>query len=111
MSNYIYRESILEVCVLWEMKVELKKQELGILKIVFVCIMGRHVWHLRTNLPKEIMGFLDFPFHKGTASFVSHSEVLQYLNEYTSHFQLWDCIQVSTHSTTDYTYICICNMI
>ncbi|CAG7825857.1 unnamed protein product [Allacma fusca] len=48
---------------------------------------------LKTNLPKEIMGFLDFPFHKGKTSFVSHEQVNQYLHEYADHFQLRSSIQ------------------
>nr|CAD7395052.1 unnamed protein product [Timema cristinae] len=37
---------------------------------------------LRTNLPKEVMGFLDFPFHPTDQSYVHHSDVLKYLENY-----------------------------
>ncbi|XP_054159671.1 uncharacterized protein LOC128957881 [Oppia nitens] len=48
--------------------------------------------HMRTNLPMEIMAFPDFLI-KYETSFVSHTRVLQYLNEYTKHFQLYQYIR------------------
>ncbi|KAM4675398.1 uncharacterized protein O3C94_008089 [Discoglossus pictus] len=41
---------------------------------------------LRTNLPKEIMAFPDFPFDSSLPSFVHHSEVLRYLEKYADRF-------------------------
>jgi len=43
---------------------------------------------LRTNLPKEVMAFPDFPFKAGGESFLHHTEVLQYLKDYTKHYGL-----------------------
>ncbi|KPP57514.1 flavin-containing monooxygenase FMO GS-OX-like 4-like, partial [Scleropages formosus] len=37
---------------------------------------------LRTNLPKEVMMFPDFPFDPKLPSFLSHRDVLQYLERY-----------------------------
>uniref|UniRef100_A0A3P9M7C0 Flavin-containing monooxygenase n=1 Tax=Oryzias latipes TaxID=8090 RepID=A0A3P9M7C0_ORYLA len=37
---------------------------------------------LRTNLPKEVMMFPDFPFASHLSSFLSHQEVLRYLESY-----------------------------
>ena len=52
----------------------------------------------RTNLPKEVMGFPDFPF-KPTSyngkSFIFHEEVLDYLRKYASEFDLERFISVS----------------
>ncbi|GJQ14554.1 hypothetical protein GpartN1_g6345.t1 [Galdieria partita] len=50
---------------------------------------------LRTNLPKEIMGFLDFPFDDsfGVSSFPSHQVVLSYLMSFCKTFQLFELIR------------------
>lgn len=50
--------------------------------------------HTRTNIPKEVMSFPDFPFAKHLPSFVHHTEVRKYLEQYCDHFRLWDHIQV-----------------
>ncbi|MCL4136105.1 UNVERIFIED_CONTAM: hypothetical protein GTU68_047673, partial [Idotea baltica] len=52
---------------------------------------------LKTNLPKEIMAFPDFPFKEGEKSFIHHTEVLQYLNDYTDHFGLRHLINFEHH--------------
>ncbi|XP_044857527.1 translation initiation factor IF-2-like isoform X2 [Mauremys mutica] len=41
---------------------------------------------LRTNLPKEVMAFPDFPFDPSLPSFLHHSHVLAYLERYADHF-------------------------
>ncbi|XP_063786960.1 uncharacterized protein LOC134936005 [Pseudophryne corroboree] len=43
---------------------------------------------LKTNLPKEIMEFPDFPFDPSLPSFIHHSDVLKYLEEYTDKFSI-----------------------
>mmetsp|Transcript_34250 Transcript_34250/g.71290 ORF Transcript_34250/g.71290 Transcript_34250/m.71290 type:complete len:560 (-) Transcript_34250:334-2013(-) len=50
---------------------------------------------LRTNLPKEIMAFREYPWPAipshdpdGPASFVTHRQVQQYLQDYRQHFDL-----------------------
>ncbi|XAR70436.1 hypothetical protein NMG60_11027283 [Bertholletia excelsa] len=49
---------------------------------------------LRTNLPREVMGFLDFPFvatedsRRDPRRFPGHREVLEYLNDFTDWFGL-----------------------
>ena len=55
--------------------------------------------NLRTNLPKEVMAFPDFPFEENdqaTSSFLHHSEVRQYLEDYSAHFNLERFIQFET---------------
>ena len=47
-----------------------------------------------TNLPVEIMAFPDFPFSKDMPSFVKHTVVHKYLEDYADHFQLRDHIKV-----------------
>ena len=47
----------------------------------------------RTNLPKEVMGLPDFPFDSSLPSFVHHSDVLHYLEQYAEHYQLYQYIQ------------------
>ncbi|XP_059607412.1 senecionine N-oxygenase-like [Phlebotomus argentipes] len=43
---------------------------------------------LKTNLPKEIMGFPDFHMTGGEQSFVTAKEVLDWHHEYADHFDL-----------------------
>ena len=62
----------------------------------------------RTNLPKEIITFPDIYFDPHLASFVSHSDVGNYLLQYTDQFQLMPHIQFNTtivsvtHNDTSY---------
>jgi len=53
---------------------------------------------LRTNLPKEVMAFPDFPFAENTEkrSFIKHRDVLEYLDQYCLHFGLEKYIRFST---------------
>lgn len=51
--------------------------------------------NLKTNLPKEVMAFPDFPFPAKEESFVHHTDVLKYLEDYTSHYQLHQYIKLN----------------
>lgn len=58
---------------------------------------------LRTNLPREVMGFRDYPFvpkedHKGRDSrrFPGHREVLMYLKDFTSEFGIAELVRLET---------------
>lgn len=52
----------------------------------------------RTNEPKEIMNFADWPEIKGiNASSVPHYIFLEYLKNYTDHFQLRPFIKVNLY--------------
>ncbi|XP_072255478.1 uncharacterized protein [Pyxicephalus adspersus] len=51
---------------------------------------------LKTNLPKEIMEFPDFAFDQSLPSFIHHSEVLKYLEEYTDRFSIQPHIKFNT---------------
>lgn len=64
----------------------------------------------RTNIPKEVMSFPDFPFAKHLPSFVHHTEVRKYLEEYCHHFRLWDHIQVQTCLAFFYSYTSLCTL-
>ena len=45
--------------------------------------------NLRTNLPRELMAYRELPWGgDGTNSYVSHSQVQQYLEEYANNFDL-----------------------
>lgn len=48
---------------------------------------------IRTNLPKEIMGFPDYPFPSSSHSFILSDEVLSYLLSYAEHFKLNELIK------------------
>ena len=43
---------------------------------------------LRTNLPKELMGFREFPFRTSDDSYVTHNAVQSYLENYADAFGL-----------------------
>ncbi|GIY52617.1 flavin-containing monooxygenase FMO GS-OX-like 4 [Caerostris darwini] len=50
--------------------------------------------NLRTNLPKEVMAFPDFPFENCDGhSFLHHTEVLHYLEEYAKNYDLYKYIK------------------
>lgn len=52
---------------------------------------------LKTNLPKEVMAFPDFPFGPSHPnSFLHHTEVSDYLQKYARHFGLDDYIRLNT---------------
>ncbi|XP_057677200.1 uncharacterized protein LOC130906676 isoform X2 [Corythoichthys intestinalis] len=51
--------------------------------------------NLRTNLPKEVMMFPDFPFDRQLGSFLSHQEVQRYLEDYCRHYNIRPHIRFS----------------
>lgn len=53
---------------------------------------------LRTNLPREVMGFREFPFRvrKDPRRFPAHHEVLLYLNDFASKFGLVELVRFET---------------
>uniref|UniRef100_A0ACD5WQJ9 Uncharacterized protein n=1 Tax=Avena sativa TaxID=4498 RepID=A0ACD5WQJ9_AVESA len=56
---------------------------------------------LRTNIPRECMGFLDFPFVADESSvdprrYPGHEEVLRYLQEFTRRFDLNGLVRLDT---------------
>ncbi|KAK9873991.1 hypothetical protein WA026_002339 [Henosepilachna vigintioctopunctata] len=55
---------------------------------------------LRTNLPKEVMGFPDFPIPDQEKSYITQEEILDYLNQYVKHFKLENIIRTN-HIVTD----------
>ncbi|KAM3924888.1 uncharacterized protein RB166_008259 [Leptodactylus fuscus] len=57
---------------------------------------------LKTNLPKEIMEFPDFPFDPSLPSFIHHSDVLKYLEEYTDKFSVRPHIKFNTRVVSIY---------
>ncbi|KAI3449101.1 hypothetical protein Pfo_005766 [Paulownia fortunei] len=55
---------------------------------------------LRTNIPRQLMGFLDYPFatrkYGNSRTFPGHEEVLEFLNEFASDFGLIEVIRFRT---------------
>lgn len=55
---------------------------------------------LRTNIPRQLMGFLDCPFatrkYGDSSTFPSHEEVLEFLNEFATDFGLIELIRFKT---------------
>ena len=52
--------------------------------------------NLYTNLPKECMAFPDYPFPSSENSYLHHTQVRQYLENYSNHFNLQKCIKFRT---------------
>uniref|UniRef100_H3A574 Flavin-containing monooxygenase n=1 Tax=Latimeria chalumnae TaxID=7897 RepID=H3A574_LATCH len=52
--------------------------------------------NLRTNLPKEVMAFPGFPFGPHLPSFIHHSDVRRYLEEYAQHYGIGEHIKLFT---------------
>lgn len=52
---------------------------------------------LRTNLPKEVMGFPAVPFPETGKSYISAEEVLQYYQNYADAFDLRKHIKFEHH--------------
>jgi dimethylaniline monooxygenase (N-oxide forming) len=48
---------------------------------------------LRTNLPKEVMGFPDFPIDDQELSYISAEDFLKFLQQYCEKFKLKEIIQ------------------
>ncbi|XP_062558931.1 uncharacterized protein LOC134223755 [Armigeres subalbatus] len=52
---------------------------------------------LRTNIPKEIMGFPDFPIGQQEESYVTSQDVLKFIENYTEEFDLNKYIKFEHH--------------
>ncbi|KAJ8952591.1 hypothetical protein NQ318_004138 [Aromia moschata] len=52
---------------------------------------------LRTNLPKELMQYEDFPYTEPERSYLFQPEVLNYMNKYVDFFKLLPHIKLFTH--------------
>ncbi|KAL3286893.1 hypothetical protein HHI36_001380 [Cryptolaemus montrouzieri] len=50
---------------------------------------------LRTNLPKEVMGFPDFPIPEQQKSYLTQAEILDFLNDYVKNFGLEPMIRTN----------------
>lgn len=61
----------------------------------FWCSESGGVSDFRTNLPKEVMMFPDFPFDPQLSSFLPHQEVQRYLDRYCDNFHIRTHIRVS----------------
>ncbi|XP_047972668.1 flavin-containing monooxygenase FMO GS-OX-like 7 isoform X2 [Salvia hispanica] len=53
---------------------------------------------LRTNLPRQLMGFSDYPFstYGDPRTFPGHPEVLRFINEFAAEFRLAELIRFET---------------
>ena len=52
--------------------------------------------NLRTNLPKDCMGYLDYPFPEETPTFFEHKKVRKYLESFVKQFNLNQYIQFNS---------------
>lgn len=66
-------------------------------------VHGSMYKHLRTNLPREVMGVADFPFDdmfpgsEDPRQYCSHEEVFRYLKAYATHFDILRYVRFSSH--------------
>ncbi|CAL7946422.1 unnamed protein product [Xylocopa violacea] len=44
--------------------------------------------NLRTNLPKEVMGYPDYPVPDSPESYLTRTQILEFLNSYCDHFNI-----------------------
>ncbi|XP_060532608.1 senecionine N-oxygenase-like [Cylas formicarius] len=54
---------------------------------------------LKTNLPKEVMGFPDFPIPEQSRSYLTQAEILNFLELYAAKFDLMRYIKLNTMVT------------
>ena len=52
--------------------------------------------NLYTNLPKEVMAFPDYPFPPSSNSYLHHTEISKYLEDYATNFNLKKYVQFRT---------------
>lgn len=48
----------------------------------------------RTNLPKELMEYADFSYEEKGKSFLNQPEVLEYMQNFAKHYNLYPHIKV-----------------
>ena len=52
--------------------------------------------NLRTNLPKQLMTFRDLSYENNVPTFLTHGQVMDYLENYSKKFSLSNLIQFNT---------------
>lgn len=52
------------------------------------------IFVFRTNLPKEVMGYPDYSVPDNPDSYLTRTQILEFLNSYCDHFNLRQYIQV-----------------
>uniref|UniRef100_A0A0A9Z036 Flavin-containing monooxygenase n=1 Tax=Lygus hesperus TaxID=30085 RepID=A0A0A9Z036_LYGHE len=52
---------------------------------------------LRTNLPKEVMGYPDFPIPEQDLSYIPSHDILSFLEKYAEHFNLKQYVKFEHH--------------
>lgn len=57
---------------------------------------------VRTNLPKEVMGYPDYLIPERPESYLTRTEILDFLNAYCDHFALRPYIRVGIHIKLQY---------
>ncbi|EDW74760.1 uncharacterized protein Dwil_GK15848 [Drosophila willistoni] len=53
--------------------------------------------NLRTNLPKEIMGFPDYEIGENEKSYIKSEEILDFLNQFADHFELRNHVRFNSY--------------
>eukprot|EP00117_Sycon_ciliatum_P009539 scpid54505/ scgid1739/ Flavin-containing monooxygenase FMO GS-OX-like 2; Flavin-monooxygenase glucosinolate S-oxygenase-like 2 len=56
--------------------------------------------NVKTNLPKEVMAFPDFPFPSDLPSYLGHKEILQYLHNYARRHDVMAHVTLNTRVVT-----------
>ncbi len=92
LSVVVY-ESAERVGGVWVYRDEVEDDPLG--QVSSRRVHGSLYASLRTNLPREVMAFSDFPF-EGGRQFPGHRRVLSYLESFAREFELVDAIRFRT---------------
>ena len=59
-------------------------------------IFIRYIWTFRTNLPKQVMMFPDFPYDENLPTYLHHTDVCTYLSQYADHYHLRQYVRFNT---------------
>tara|TARA_Y100000588_G_scaffold202968_1_gene216761 strand:+ start:80 stop:1333 length:1254 start_codon:yes stop_codon:yes gene_type:complete len=86
-------EKLDKVGGIWQYSEEVEDDLLG--QNSCTAVHGSLYASLRTNLPRKLMAFLDFPFEpkKVDSQFVGHKVVLEYLESFVEQFDLYQFVE------------------
>lgn len=69
-------------------------QDMSNMLLLYYFLIIYLIFVFRTNLPKEVMGYPDYPVPDNPDSYLTRTQILEFLNSYCDHFNLRQYIQV-----------------
>lgn len=74
--------------------------------VLYCCVSHAHMLSVfRTNLPKEVMMFPDFPFDSHLPSFLTHWDIQRYLEQYCKSHDITPHIKVFKQRACDFYFL------